>query len=126
MNCSKSYLKKYDNNESSNDSENEQTINIILSKKNNFCNETSGDNFVSFFDKVEELYLKLKFINTNKNEKITHLNNNKTIANNDDSDIFNNYNLYNLNTIDEIITKLNKKIICDGMIKRKNLIEYEF
>lgn len=126
MNCSKSYLKKYDNNESSNDSENEQTINIILSKKNNFCNETSGDNFVSFFDKVEELYLKLKFINTNKNEKITHLNNNKTIAKNDDNDVFNNYNLCNLNTIDEIITKLNKKIICDGMIKRKNLIEYEF
>ncbi len=151
MNCCKSYLKKYDSDKShtdtGTDNENEPTINIILSKKkNNFHNEMSGDNFISFFDKVEELYLKLKFINTNKNTNFTHINNydndnnynnnndNQNNNNNDNDitiskndDIINNLNIYNLNTIDEVIMKLDRKIICDGMIKRnKNLIEYEF
>ncbi len=131
MNCSKSYFKKYDSDKSSTYDENEQTIDIILDRnKNNFQDKMTGNNFISFFDKVEELYLKLKFINTNKNINFMQTNNysiGDDITMSKNNNIINNLNICNLNNIDEVIMELDRKIINDGMIKRsKNSFEYEF
>ena len=111
MNYNKSYLEQYDNNHD-----------IIVKKKNiknNLYNDNNNNNMIVLQNKVEELFLKLKFLNTNKNTSIDI--NEQNI----------NFNINNSNNIisliNELILKLDTKIICKGQIKRKNnSIEFEF
>ena len=150
MNHDKSYFKMYDNNEYTNN------FDFIIEKSNNnsYQIETHNNsinvnvnvnvNMIILQNKVEELFLKLKFLNSNK--KISTINvsnyvndinnininiNNDLIINNKIIDI--NYINENTNSnniidlIDKMILKLDKKIICKGQIKRKNnLIDFEF
>jgi hypothetical protein len=103
---------------------------------------------IIFQNKVEQLFLKLKFLNLNNkiscvdisdyindinnnlisNDKIHGVNNNCLNNNcvNNNNCVDNNSNNI-INIIDKVILKLDKKIICKGQIKRKNnLIEFEF
>lgn len=97
-------------------------------------------------NKIDALFLKLKFLNFDKKKsKINILNfNNIDDDNNnidDDNDIINdinnsiNFEISNenidfnniINQIDNIIEKIDKKIICKGQIKRqKKIIDFEY
>lgn len=123
MNYNKSYLNKYDNND-----EIEYIDDYIFEKKKNieyyndklFNNNYEKNELILFQNKVEELFLKLKFFNTNKQ----YSNNNKII----ETIIKSNQKQTNIiNAIDDIIINLNKKIISQGQIRKKNdSIEFEF
>ena len=171
MNYNKSYFYKCDNYEYEIKNDDMNDFNFIFEKINNNSRQIEIQaNYSSDFDfmakksnnnsyrieikndknntiiiqnKLEELFLKLKFLNSNKeilgidiNDYINDINdiNNYLIDGNkiiDISDINNMYkntysnNIFNL--IDKIISKLDRKIISKGQIKRKNnLIDFEF
>lgn len=109
---------------------------------NYYDNVDKNNEFIIFHNKIEELLSKLKFINNNFKHsiEIDEIDNNLF-------DILNkkNYNKYNITSmneiinevgisktniidiIDDIIFKLNKKIIGTGLLKPKNnSIEFEF
>lgn len=137
MNYNKSYFKKYENNHIMNKNIYIDNCDFIVEKKNhNYCHIESNnniDNTVILQNKVEELFLKLKFLNSNmKNLNIDIYDGVNDIYDgvNDINDIDNNLNKNSnsvIDLIDEIILKLDKKIICKGQIKRKNnLIDLQF
>lgn len=123
MNYNKSYFEKYDE---------DNETNFIIEKKKNYENDNK---LIILQDKIEELLLKLKFINSNKN----YMSSNSDYAENLNNKIIDLIGIDNfilniqspsldiIDTIDNIINKLNKKIISKGQIKRKNdYIEFEF
>jgi len=132
MNYDKSYLEQYDND-----------YDITVKKKNisnqkNIYNDNS--NVIILQNKVEELLLKLKFLNSNKKNIsiniLEYINNNLFDQNclininnlNINSNFYPNNNSNNIiSLINEIILKLDTKIISKGQIRRKNnSIEFEF
>lgn len=130
MNYNKSYLNKYDNND-----EIEYTNDYIFEKKKNiqnfndksFDNSYENNDLIIFQNKVEELFLKLKFLNTNNKNNLSnkeHFNNNKIM----ESIIKSSQKQINIiDAIDNIIINLNKKIISQGLIRNKyDSIEFEF
>jgi hypothetical protein len=130
MNYNKSYLNKYDNND-----EMEYTNDYIFEKKKNiqnfnnksFDNSYENNDLIIFQNKVEELFLKLKFFNTNIKNNLSnkeHFNNKKII----ESIIKSSQKQINIiDAIDNIIINLNKKIISQGQIRNKyDSIEFEF
>ena len=138
MNYNKSYFKEYDN--YTNRLKNECINDFIDEKRksDNFSNNSNNsNNLILFQDKIEELLLKLKFLNSSTNI-LTNINNstndlinsNKIIDILDISNIILKSKINELNmidAIDDIIIKLNKKIISQGQIKRKNnFVEFEF
>ena len=138
MNYNKSYFKEYDN--YTNRLKNECINDFIDEKRksDNFSNNSNNsNNLILFQDKIEELLLKLKFLNSSNNI-LTNINNstndlinsNKIIDILDISNIILKSKINELNmidAIDDIIIKLNKKIISQGQIKRKNnFVEFEF
>ena len=151
MNYNKSYFKKYDSDSDSNDNndsndsndnnDNNDSNDITIKKISNSQYFTfNDDELIIIQNKIEELLLKLKFLNSNKNKNknlnlstnidynniLNNLINNKKIINN--ITIKSNSNQINIiDIIDNITINLNKKIITQGQIKRKNnLIEFEF
>lgn len=119
MNYDKKYLDRY---------EIEYDCDLIVDKKNNNVSQTNindnnnentnKDNVLLLQNKAEELFLKLKFINSNKKYLSSE------ILNNID-EIDNSKNVISL--IEKIIFKLDNKIICKGQIKRKNnSFDFEF
>ena len=142
MNYNKSYFEKYDDygdelkNECINDFIDEKRKSNFSLYSNNLNN--SNNNLALFQNKIEELLLKLKFLNSSSNI-LANINNtslNDLINNNEIIDIIgindmisksktNELNM--IDAIDNIIIKLNKKIISQGQIKRKNnMVELEF
>ena len=93
-------------------------------------NTIINDDLILFQNKTEELLLKLKFYNENINFNLIDTNTDDDIINdiNDINNIkLNSINL--INTIDNIIIKLNKKIINRCQIRRKKKLfdlEFEF
>ena len=154
MNYNKSYFKEYDN--YTNRLKNECINDFIDEKRksDNFSNNSNNsNNLILFQDKIEELLLKLKFLNsstnilTNINNSTNDLINNSTndLINNSTNDLINSNKIIDIldisniilkskinelnmiDAIDDIIIKLNKKIISQGQIKRKNnFVEFEF
>ena len=119
MDYDKSYFNKYENND----------FDIIIEKTNNNLYQFQNNKMIILQNKVEELLIKLKYINFNKKKS----NINILDILNDSQNIDNNQNFVNtnsnnvINIIDKIILKLNKKIITKGQIKRKNnLLDFEF
>lgn len=141
MNYNKLYFKEYDN--YTNTFKNECINDFIDEKRksdnfsNNTNNSNNSNNLILFQDKIEELLIKLKFLNSSTNI-LTNINNstndlinsNKIIDILDISNIILKSKINGLNmidAIDHIIIKLNKKIISHGQIKRKNnFVELEF
>lgn len=132
------YLKNYNN--CLNDSENIDDI-VIEKKKstnistNNNNNQNTNDlynknSMILFQNKIEELLLVLKFFNSNKKFNYNTNNiNNKIIDILNLNDEITPQKIFKTNiidVIDEVIIKLNKQIINQGQIKRKNSIELEF
>lgn len=148
MDYNQSYFKKYDNDEINNNLNNY----IIEKKKCSIGMDKNNNNLRLNIlqSKIEELSLKLKFLNnksidTQKINELNKLNDVNKIANRDVkielneidkmnligiNDIITNSKLSQSNiidNIDEIIIKLNKKIISTGQIIRKNnYVEFEF
>jgi hypothetical protein len=146
MDYNKSYFKKYDSDDYNNytndrdfilektnnnlyqietsNNTNINTNNITNTNINTNTNTNSSD-MLMFQNKVEELLLKLKYFNSNK--KISTIDISEYI-----NDKFDNVNIISeqnrlINMIDNIILKLDKKIICKGQIRRKNSsIDFEF
>lgn len=147
MNCDKSYLTKYDGGNgygigtgigtgtgtgsgieigigtvSGIDFDNFKNHEVIFSKKKEFLKINENVCFSMFESKVEELLLKLIFVNSIKEQTsiddFINIIDNNTLG----SKMFN-----VIKNIDDFINDLNKKIINSGQIKRKkNLIEFEF
>jgi len=145
MNTYKSYFKKYENNNNHYADDDINTyindFDFIIEKKNNnnYQCETKN-NMIIFQNKVEELFLKLKFLNLNNKilnidisdyiNDINNINDNLTYSDKIICVKKNKQNINSTNAIDyieKIILSLDKKIICKGQIKRKNnLIDFEF
>lgn len=142
MNYNKSYFDKFDDDENvlKNDCINDfidekrkSDFSLNLNNSNN-----SRNNLALFQNKIEELHLKLKFLNSSSNISVNInetssndlINNNKIIDIISINDIISKSKTNELNmidAIDNIIIKLNKKIINNGQIKRKNnIVELEF
>lgn len=132
------YLKNYNN--CLNDNENIDDI-VIEKKKstnistNNNNNQNTNDlynknSMILFQNKIQELLLILKFFNSNKKFNYNTNNiNNKIIDILNLNDEITPQKIFKTNiidVIDEVIIKLNKQIINQGQIKRKNSIELEF
>jgi hypothetical protein len=122
MDYDKSYFNKYEDNDLDINNIYSNKFDIIIEKTNNNIYQFQNNKMIILQNKVEELLLKLKYINFNKK------NSNIDILDilNDSQNIDTNSN-YVINIIDKIILKLNKKIITKGQIKRKNnLLDFEF
>jgi hypothetical protein len=144
MNYDSSYLEQYDN-----------EYDIIVEKKNNHQikiyndndnNSNEKNNMLILQNKVEELFLKLKFLNSNKKNMtidiLEYINDNSIVNNYNnlfDDNYFININNFNnsknlhknsnniISLINKLILNLDTKIISKGQIKRKNnSIEFEF
>jgi len=145
MEHNKSYFKKYENNHKDGKRIYDNDFDFIVEKTSNsnsnyYESNNNTCNMTLFQNKVEELFLKLKFLNSNK--KISSIDisdcigdigkniiNNKIISidntNDNTNDNIDSSNIINL--INEIIIKLDKKIISKGQINRNNnLIDFEF
>jgi hypothetical protein len=122
MDYDKSYFNKYEDNDLDINNIYSNKFDIIIEKTNNNIYQFQNNKMIILQNKVEELLLKLKYINFNKkNSNIDVLD-----ILNDSQNIDTNSN-YVINIIDKIILKLNKKIITKGQIKRKNnLLDFEF
>lgn len=130
------YLKNYNN--CLNDSENIDDIVIEKKKSTNIStnnNQNTNDlynknSMILFQNKIQELLLILKFFNSNKKFNYNTNNiNNKIIDILNLNDEITPQKIFKTNiidVIDEVIIKLNKQIINQGQIKRKNSIELEF
>lgn len=140
MNYNKSYFEKYDND---NDELKNECINDFINEKrksdfSSYLNNSNNSNNLALFqNKIEELLLKLKFLNSYSNiipninnTSLNDLINNNKIIDISINDIISKSKTNELNmidAIDNIIIKLNKKIISQGQIKRKNnVVELEF
>ena len=140
MNYNKSYFEKYDDNtdELNNELNNECINDFIDEKRKSNFSSYSNNNLALFQNKIEELLLKLKFLNSSCDTlpNINSISSNDLINNNKIIDIIGineiiskseTTELNMIDAIDNIIIKLNKKIISHGQIKRKNnFVELEF
>ena len=169
MNYIKSYYKTYDNNDNNDNDYNDyndyddydmkkniKNFDFIIEKTNNNLNPISQPNLTNMIllqNKVEELFLKLKFANSNKkistfiipeyiDNEPNDLDSNNLVSNDLDSNDLVPDNLipnilipdelihnskFMINFIDKIIINLDKKIISKGQIIRKNnFIDFEF
>lgn len=124
MNYNQSYFNKYEDKDY-------DIKDFIIEKKYNSNKFNNNNTMIIFENKIEELLLKLKFINSNK--KLNSLLNSNT--NNQIIDIIgiqssvNESNIIKFNmidAIDDLIIKLNKNIINQAQIKNKKIIEFEF
>lgn len=125
MNYNQSYFNKYEDKDS-------DIKDFIIEKKKYNSNKFNNNNTMIIFEnKIEELLLKLKFINSNKklNSLLNSNTNNKIIDIIDIQSSVNESNIIKFNmidAIDDLIIKLNKNIINQAQIKNKKIIEFEF
>jgi len=146
MNYDKSYLEQYDNEYDIIVEKKNNHQNKIYNNNNNNNNSNENNDMLILQNKVEELFLKLKFLNSN-NKNITidileYINDNSIINNYNnlfDNDYIININNFNnsknldknhnniISLINKLILNLDTKIISKGQIKGKNnSIEFEF
>lgn len=104
--------------------------NDIIDSKLNYLNNTNNV-IINLQNKIEELQHKLNFVNSSSkisidiNDTVHDLINNDNINNILEKSQSNKLNI--IEVIDNVILKLNKKIICQGQIKRNDdFVELEF
>ncbi len=130
MNCDKSYNKYNVEYDVEYDYDNKNNYNFITKKNNhiqNYKNNEKDKNINLFQNKIEELFLKLKFLNSNKK------NLSSDVYNNIDDAIYNteiycdtkNVNLNIITLIDNVILKLDKVIVSRGQIIRNDNVKHE-